>query len=125
MDKENKTFFFWPMMTFISSIFHYVHNIIHWYHYPEPNWLNPNLVDQFWFLMTPFAIIGIVLEVSKRKSASIFFMLYALMNLLTLGHYGVKSDIQISFTIHFFIWYEAICAFILTYYIIRTYYLTK
>ncbi len=55
-------------MTFVSSILHYVDNILFFAHYPEPDWINPQIVDLFWFVMTPLAPLGFYLI--KKRTAS-------------------------------------------------------
>lgn len=111
---KQRNLLFWLGLTFISSILHYVHNIIYFEYYPEPEWLDPHMVDAFWFFMTPFALLGLILHYMGRlRLAGLSFSLYALMNLLTLLHYGCEIKIPISLTIHVFIWFEAICAIVL------------
>lgn len=118
--KENKWLVFWILLTAFSSVLHYGHNIAHFEHYPEPKWLNPQIIDWFWFVMTPFAIIGCFFDMyGLRRTAFVLFALYALMNMLTLLHYGCEIRVPISFTIHLFIWFEAICAAILLSYVSR------
>ena len=101
----------------VASILHYVDNVVHFEHYPEPDWLNAHLVDLFWFFMTPFALLG--LWFAKKcyyKSALCSLIVYALMGLLVLGHYNYAPFFDISFKIHLFIWIEAILAGILLIY---------
>ena len=33
------------LANFVTSILHYVDNVLFFRHYPEPTWLNPHLVD--------------------------------------------------------------------------------
>ena len=49
-----------------TTILHYVDNILFFAHYPEPTWLNPTLVDAFWFVMTPFALLALWLIKHQR-----------------------------------------------------------
>jgi len=37
----------------VTSILHYVDNVVFFRHYPAPTWLSPHLVDLAWFVMTP------------------------------------------------------------------------
>lgn len=101
----------------IASILHYVDNVMHFEHYPEPDWLNAQLVDLFWFFMTPFAIVGLYLVKRHRFNFALWLLIaYALMGLLVLGHYNYAPFFDISFKIHLFIWLEAILAGILLIY---------
>lgn len=101
----------------IASILHYVDNVIHFEHYPEPDWLNAQLVDLFWFFMTPFALLGLWLMKKQQYMPALFALIaYALMGLLVLGHYNYASFFNISFKIHLFIWLEAVLAGILLIY---------
>jgi len=120
--KGSRILVFLVALTVLSSIGHYVHNVIHFEHYPEPEWLNPQLVDAFWFIMTPFAIIGLFLDkVQMRKYAFISLTAYCLMNMLTLLHYACEVRVPISLSIHFLIWFEVVCAGILLFYVIWKY----
>lgn len=112
--RKNKWLLIWFAFTFLSSILHYVHNVIYFSFYPEPIWLNPDLVDYCWFVMTPFGLLGLWFLWLENKKTSFFFLsIYCIMNLLTLGHYGCEVKIPISFAIHSFIWLEAIAASVL------------
>ncbi len=39
-----------------TSILPYMDNILFFHTYPEPHWINPQIIDAFWFVMTPFAV---------------------------------------------------------------------
>eukprot|EP00048_Salpingoeca_helianthica_P025194 m.38411 g.38411 ORF g.38411 m.38411 type:complete len:166 (-) comp9980_c0_seq1:374-871(-) len=95
----------------VSSILHYV---IDFANYPEPLWLNPHIIDMFWFAMTPIGITGCVLFTRGRRTAA-FACLYsfAIMNLLTLGHYLIAPPWDLPFRINFFILLEAFTALML------------
>lgn len=102
----------------LMSILHYVDNIMYFEHHPEPKWLNADLVDYFWFFMTPFSLIGLYLFYKNKYTMGfIAIVLYCLMSLLVLGHYNYTPFFEISFKIHLFIWLEAISAFVLLIYI--------
>lgn len=104
----------WFIITIVTSILHYVDNVLFFEHYPEPTWLNAKLVDMFWFVMTPVAGLAIWLfKRQKNHSALIATFMYVAMNLLVLGHYNYQPFHHISFKIHLFIWLEAVSAVIL------------
>jgi hypothetical protein len=95
----------------VTSILHYVDNVVYFQHYPEPTWLNPHLVDAAWFVMIPFGIAGCVLYLQGRlKPAYVFLQIFALMNLLVLGHYLIAPPWRVSFRINLFILLEAVSA---------------
>ena len=101
-----------------SSILHYVHNVIHFDHYPEPDWLSPQLVDAFWFVMTPIGIYGLIVAVKSQMTKGRWWLyLYALMGLLSLLHYNIETDNIMTVTMHSLIWFQAICAFWLIAYV--------
>jgi hypothetical protein len=97
-----------------TSILHYVDNILFFRHYPEPNWLNPHLVDAAWFVMTPIGVAGYLLFLRGRCTAAFACLyLYAAMGLLVLGHYLIAPPWRVSFKINLFILAEAIAALLL------------
>ena len=81
----------------VTSILHYVDNVLNFDHYPEPTWLNPHLIDMAWFVMTPFGIVGYLLFVrGYRSSAFACLLLYSIMNSLVLGHYLIAPPWIVS-----------------------------
>lgn len=107
------------LATVAGSVLHYVDNLLFFEQYPEPPWINRTMIDAFWFLMTPLAWAGY--RVTKRGShlAGVFIlMMYAVCNLLTLGHYRYASLCGIAPRVHAFIWLEAILAGALMTYLI-------
>lgn len=123
----NENILFWLIIAnIVASILHYVDNVMHFEHYPEPDWLNAKLVDMFWFFMTPFAVFGFMAFKKQQYYLSLFLIIsYALMGLLVLGHYNYAPFFEINFKIHLFILLEAILAFILLVYIISYVYFIK
>lgn len=118
--KKNRALLFLLLLTAFSSVGHYVHKIIHFEHYPEPEWLNPQIIDAFWLVMTPFAAMGLYFDKKQTpKRACASFTTYALLNMLTLLHYACEIKMPMTFAIHFFIWFEAICAMLLLLYVWR------
>jgi hypothetical protein len=98
----------------VTSILHYVDNVIFFKHYPEPTWLNPHLVDAAWFVMTPFGILGYLLLLRNRRvPAFVCLYIYSVMGLLVLGHYLIAPPWKVSFKINFFIVLEAVAALLL------------
>jgi hypothetical protein len=94
-----------------TTILHYVDNIMFFHEYPEPPWLTPGLVDAFWFLMTPLALVGLWLARRDRRNlSSIALLTYAGMSLLVLGHYRFAPFHAIGWRIHAFIWFETAAA---------------
>ena len=71
-----------------TSILHDVDNLLFFHTYPEPHWLNPQMIDAFWFVMMPLAVSGYVLySKGLRRYSSLCLYLYGLMSLLVPGHY--------------------------------------
>jgi hypothetical protein len=98
----------------VTSILHYVDNVVFFRHYPEPTWLSPHLVDLAWFVMTPFGVAGYLLFRRGRRSAALTCLyLYAAMGLLVLGHYLIAPPWEVSLKINLFIMAEAIAALLL------------
>jgi hypothetical protein len=109
--RSRRTLFALVAANVVTSILHYVDNVIFFKHYPEPTWLNPHLVDLAWFVMTPIGLAGCLLFVRGRPTAA-FVCLYllSLMNLLVLGHYLIAPPWEVSFKINLFILLEAATA---------------
>jgi hypothetical protein len=98
----------------VTSVVHYVDNIVFFRHYPEPAWLNPHLVDMAWFVMTPFGVAGYLLYQRGRRAAAFACLyLYAAMGLLVLGHYLIAPPWEVSLKINLFIMAEAVAALLL------------
>lgn len=98
------------VINIITMIFHYTQCDSFW-PLSEPTWLNARVVDLFWFIMTPFALVGGWLyHKGCRYVGWIVLLLYVLMSLLVLGHYNYAPFLSISFTIHLFIWLEVVAA---------------
>jgi hypothetical protein len=94
-----------------TSIFHYVHNILFFHNYPEPHWINPQIIVAFWFVMTPFALLGYLLySKGLLRHSYLCLYLYALMSLLVLGHYRYGSIWEMSMKMNLLIFIEAIAA---------------
>ena len=94
-----------------TSILHYVDNILFFHTYPEPQWINPYIIDAFWFVMTPFALSGYMLYSKGLRRHSYFCLyLYGLMSLLVLGHYRYGSMWEMSMKMNLLIFIEAIAA---------------
>ena len=119
-DTLNKRLIAIVVLNIFSSILHYVHNVMYFSHYPEPDWLSPQLVDYFWFFMTPIGIYGLVLALkTKRAKGGWWLYAYAAMGLLSLLHYNIETDNVMTVTMHSFIWFQAIAALILIVYVQR------
>lgn len=94
-----------------ASVLHYVDNIVFFHTYPEPPWISPQIIDAFWFVMTPFAVLGYVLYGKGLRAYSYLCLyLYSLMSLLVLGHYRYGSMSEMSLKINLLIITEAFAA---------------
>lgn len=95
----------------LASLLHYGHNMLFFVHYPEPAWISTGKIDLFWFIMTPFALLGYYWHLKRaRWKSTISLIVYGLMSSLVLGHYLYGSFFKIPFQIHLFIWTETLCA---------------
>lgn len=103
-----------------TTILHYADNVLFFGEYPEPTWLGRGVVDMFWFVMTPFALVGLWLARCGRSMQAVMALLaYAGMSLLALGHYRYAAFCSISLQIHTFIMLEALVAVALIFLVIR------
>ncbi|GAB6259972.1 hypothetical protein [Photobacterium sp. R1] len=110
------------LATVVSSIFHYVDNIMFFANYPEPVWIQPRMIDLFWFAMTPLAPLGYQQVKRGHCHISAFLLItYGLCNMLTLGHYNFAPLSHISTKIHLLILFEALMGGILIGYILVLY----
>jgi hypothetical protein len=110
---------FWLLVAnVIATIFHYADNVCYFHLYPEPPWLNARLVDAFWFVMTPLAVVGYLLIKRGFLHWGCFVLYaYAAASLLVLGHYRFAPFFSIATRIHFFILLEAALALALIGYV--------
>lgn len=115
-----KKMLFWMVVAnVVTSIGHYVDNVLFFAFYPEPTWLNAEIVDIGWFIMTPFGVAGYrFYRDGYRSTAFATLYVYAIMNLLVLGHYLIAPPWDLSFRINLFILAEAATAVVLAGYTI-------
>ena len=120
MSPHSKQILLWILVAnVVSTIFHYVDNICYFHLYPEPPWLNAKIVDAFWFVMTPLAVIGyLLIRRNRLLSGCMFLYTYSLASLLVLGHYLLAPFFSISLRIHTFILLEAVLAIALIFYLV-------
>jgi hypothetical protein len=98
----------------LARILHYVHNILFFHGYLEPEWISPQCIDAFWFVVTPFAALGYLLyRKGKRLRACLTLYLYSGMSLLVLCHYLYAPIRDVSDEINSLILLEATSAIIL------------
>jgi hypothetical protein len=101
-----------------ATVMHYVDNLVFFGDYPEPPWMKPHLIDAFWFVMTPFALVGYkLIGRGLIHWGSGVLHLYAAMSLLVLAHYRYAPISSIRFRIHLFIVVEAALALALVAYV--------
>lgn len=99
------------LATGVSSVVHYADNLLFFEQYPEPAWINRSIIDGFWFGMTPLALIGYqLIRRGLRHLGTLLLLLYALCNLLTLGHYRYAPMCSIAPRINTFILLESVLA---------------
>jgi hypothetical protein len=101
-----------------STVMHYVDNVVFFHEYPEPPWMTPHIIDGFWFVMTPVALVGYQLIARgfvHWGSGALY--LYAAMSLLVLGHYRYAPMNAIGARLHLFILLEALLAIALVAYV--------
>jgi len=99
------------LATFVSSVLHYVDNLLFFEQYPEPAWIDRRMIDAFWFVMTPLAWIGYrCIRDGSRHVGTLVLIAYAACNLLTLGHYRYAPMCSVLPRIHVFILLEAALA---------------
>lgn len=119
LSSRDKQALFWLLAAnIVATILHYADNIYYFQLYPEPPWLNAKMVDAFWFVMTPLAVLGywLIRRGSIHRGCLVLYA-YAAASLLVLGHYRFAPFFSISARIHFFILLEAVLAVALVLYV--------
>ena len=116
--KGFKVLFIIIVINILVTMVHYIDNIIYLDEYPDPEWMTGHIIDAFWFVMTPFSIIGYIL-LKKRKTTigAICLYIYSIMSLLVLSHYLIAPIWEISLKINSFILLEALSAVFLISYV--------
>ncbi|MEJ8848718.1 hypothetical protein [Variovorax rhizosphaerae] len=114
-DSRRLRFLGWLVATnVLSTVLHYVDNVLSFPEYPEPAWATPLLVDAFWFLMTPFAAAGYGFFARGRPClGGAPLLAFSAMSLLSLGHCLYAPMCSVSPRINAFILFEAGCAIVL------------
>lgn len=103
----------------VTSILHYVDNVLFFDQYPEPTWFNPSLVDILWFVMTPIGITGYICwQQGHRTLAFGLLYLYVAMGQLTLGHYFYAPIWNLTWKMNGLILLESLTALILGTYLV-------
>lgn len=103
----------------VTSILHYVDNMLFFDQYPEPTWFNPALVDMLGFVMTPIGIAGYLLwQKGRRSLACGLLYLYVAMGQLSLGHYFYAPIWDLTWKINGLIFLESFTALILGAYLV-------
>lgn len=116
-----KKFLVLLIATVVTSILHYVDNVVFFHLYPEPVWLKAQVVDVFWFIMTTVGVAGYLLWHRGAKRLGITALVaYCMMNMLSLGHYLYAAPWDISFRINLFIWVEVFAATLLLFAVVLT-----
>jgi len=116
--KGLKNIFILIVINILITIAHYMDNIIYLDEYPDPEWMKAYMTDAFWFLMTPFSIIGYnLLKKGKITFGAICLYIYSLMSLFVLAHYLISPIWEISFKINFLILLETFSAIVLIIYL--------
>ena len=119
--KQHARLLFIVLANFLASILHYVHNIMYFEHYPEPDWLAANVVDYFWFIMTFVGLYALICLAKQRIKHAIWLLyLYATMNMLSVLHYAVDSDNVMTTAMHVLIWLETVVAIWLIIFVAKT-----
>lgn len=103
----------------VTSILHYVDNVLFFAQYPEPTWFNPSLVDILWFVMTPIGITGYSFwQQGRRTLAFGLLYLYVAMGQLTLGHYFYAPIWELTWKMNGLIFLESLTALIFGAYLV-------
>lgn len=118
---ENHTRWLLAMLVvcIVTSILHYVDNVLFFDQYPEPTWFNPSLVDILWFVMTPLGITGYIFWQQRRRSLAFGLLyLYVVMGQLTLGHYFYAPIWELTWKMNGLILLESLTALIFGAYLV-------
>ena len=108
------------LVTALGSVLHYADNLLFFQEYPEPPWINRSMIDAFWFVMTPLALAGwMAIRRGRPAGGLLLLLVYAVCNLLPLGHYLYAPLHVIGARIQAFIMLEALFAMALIFTLVR------
>lgn len=101
-----------------STAVHYTDNYINIDEYPQPDYINHEMIVVVWILLTLLGVAGyLFFRDEKRVPAGIYLLLYSYTGLSSLGHFAFGSMGEFSTRMHLTIWLDgltgaavAICA---------------
>jgi drug/metabolite transporter (DMT)-like permease len=72
----------------VSTAVHYTDNAIYVEHYPQPDWINPELVYIVWSLLTLIGIAGyLFFREGRHLPAGLYLLVYSYTGISSAGHY--------------------------------------
>jgi hypothetical protein len=93
----------------VSTAIHYLDNAIYIDHYPQPDWINPELVYIVWSLLTLIGIAGyLFFKEGRYLSSGLYLLVYSYTGLSSLGHYLYGSLHDFSAKMHLLIAADAL-----------------
>ena len=91
----------------VVTAFHYADNYLYIDEYPQPDYINREMVALAWFLLTFLGVAGYLFYRDGRAAASsIYLLVYYYKGLSSLGHYAFGSEGEFSTKMHVAIWLD-------------------
>lgn len=91
----------------VSTAIHYTDNYVYVDEYPQPGYINRELIVLAWVLLTLIGIAGYLFyRDGRRKPAAAYLLVYSYAGLSSLGHYAFEG--RFSTKIHALIWMDGI-----------------
>lgn len=93
----------------LGTAIHYTDNYLYIDEYPQPDYINKEMVALAWILFTLIGIAGVLLYRERRPlAASLYLMVYSYTGLSSLGHYAFGASNEFTTKMHAFIWMDGV-----------------
>ena len=96
-----------------STAIHYTDNYLYVDEYPQPDYINRELIVLAWFLLTLVGIAGYLFYRDGKPAAAVAYLLvYSYTGLSSLGHYAFGDMGEFSTKMHVLIWMDGIAGLV-------------
>ena len=93
----------------VGTAVHYTDNYLFIDEYPQPDYINKEMVALAWVLLTLIGAAGYLLfREGKQAFSALYLLVYSYTGLSSLGHYAFGASHEFTTKMHAFIWMDGI-----------------